>query len=91
MVTTTDEILLIWRFAERGYNYALRQQQPSGEVVVSEYEPISLERQLVVWDGECGFCRIWVEHWWRLTGESVDYATFQEAADYFPQIPREDF
>lgn len=48
-------------------------------------------KPLMIFDGQCGFCRIWIEYWKRLTGEQVDYAPYQEAAGRFPEIPRENF
>ncbi len=47
--------------------------------------------KLLIFDGHCGFCRIWIEYWKKLTGERIDYAPYQEVADRFPQIPREAF
>ena len=44
---------------------------------------------LLIYDGKCGFCRIWIDYWKRLTGERIDYAPSQEAASRFPQIPPE--
>ena len=35
------------------------------------------EWPVLVFDGECGFCRVWVEYWKRLTGERVEYVAFQ--------------
>jgi predicted DCC family thiol-disulfide oxidoreductase YuxK len=46
---------------------------------------------LVIFDGDCHFCRRWIERWRELTGGAVEYAPFQEAAERFPEIPREDF
>ena len=46
---------------------------------------------LLIFDGECDFCRIWVEYWKLRTGGLVAYAPFQEAASQFPDIPPEDF
>ncbi|MEY2482382.1 MAG: hypothetical protein QOK24_910 [Verrucomicrobiota bacterium] len=46
---------------------------------------------LVVFDGDCNFCRRWIERWREMTRGAVDYAPFQEAAARFPEIPREDF
>src|SRR5579864_78075 len=46
---------------------------------------------LMVFDGECGFCRIWIGYWKRLTSDQVDYAPYQEVAGRFPEIPRENF
>jgi predicted DCC family thiol-disulfide oxidoreductase YuxK len=48
-------------------------------------------KPLVVFDGDCNFCRRWVERWREITRGAVDYAPFQEAAARFPEIPREDF
>ena len=45
----------------------------------------------LLFDGDCGFCRLWVEYWRRLTGSQVEYAPFQEAASRFPDTPRENF
>jgi predicted DCC family thiol-disulfide oxidoreductase YuxK len=42
----------------------------------------------MLWDGDCGFCRFWIERWKRLTHGRVDYAPNQEiAAERFPEIP----
>jgi predicted DCC family thiol-disulfide oxidoreductase YuxK len=49
------------------------------------------DNPLVVYDGSCGFCRIWIQYWAELTGGRLDYAPSQEVGDRFPQIPREAF
>src|SRR5271170_3213655 len=36
------------------------------------------EQPLVIFDGHCGFCRIWVEYWKALTRGRVDYQASQE-------------
>ena len=41
---------------------------------------------LLVFDGDCGFCRIWVHYWRRLTGDRVSYAPYQEVSQQFPQV-----
>jgi hypothetical protein len=46
---------------------------------------------LLIYDGRCGFCRIWIDYWKRLTGEHVDFAPSQEVGDRFPQIPPKAF
>ena len=48
-------------------------------------------RPLLIYDGDCGFCRSWIARWRSLTGETVDYLPYQEAAAEFPAIPVEDF
>ncbi len=46
---------------------------------------------LLVFDGDCGFCRTWVDYWKGLTSDRVYYAPFQEVGERFPQVPREEF
>src|SRR5438874_12998135 len=48
-------------------------------------------KPLIIWDGECHFCRRWIERWREITRDAVDYATSQESAERFPEIPRERF
>ena len=49
------------------------------------------ENPLLVYDGDCSFCRAWIERWRALTGPRVQYAPFQEVAGQFPEIPRQNF
>lgn len=46
---------------------------------------------MLVFDGECRFCALWIRRWQQITGDAVDYAPFQsaEVAGRFPEIPRE--
>jgi predicted DCC family thiol-disulfide oxidoreductase YuxK len=48
-------------------------------------------KPLMIWDGDCHFCRLWIERWREITAAEVDYETYQAAADRFPEIPREQF
>ena len=48
-------------------------------------------RPLLIFDGDCGFCRAWIARWRQLTGGAVDYAPYQQVAGQFPRIPREAF
>src|SRR5437763_4513928 len=48
-------------------------------------------KPLMIWDGECHFCRHWIERWCEITAGEVDYAPYQEIAERFPEIPREQF
>src|SRR5436305_1424300 len=48
-------------------------------------------KPLMIWDGECHFCRRWIERWREITEGEVEYAPFQEVAERFPEIPREQF
>ena len=45
----------------------------------------------MIWDGECYFCKRWIERWREITGGAVEYETYQEVADRFPEIPRDQF
>ena len=46
---------------------------------------------LLIYDGDCPFCRFWVERWKHRTGTAVSFAPYQEAARQFPEIPLERF
>jgi predicted DCC family thiol-disulfide oxidoreductase YuxK len=48
-------------------------------------------RPILIFDGDCGFCRRWIERWKSETGDAVDYAPSQEVAGRFPEIPVEAF
>src|SRR5438034_4863878 len=48
-------------------------------------------KPLLIWDGECHFCKLWIERWREITAGKVDYAIYQEVADRFPEIPRDEF
>ena len=48
-------------------------------------------KPLMIWDGECHFCKRWIERWREVTDGKVDYVTYQEAANRFPEIPVEQF
>lgn len=50
-----------------------------------------MTRPLVVFDGACGFCRMWIERWREMTGDSVDYRPSSEVAADFPEISQEEF
>ena len=50
-------------------------------------------KPLLIYDGECNFCKFWILRWQRCTRERVDYAASQEEqiAERFPEIPRARF
>ncbi|HVA66001.1 MAG TPA: lipase maturation factor family protein [Elusimicrobiota bacterium] len=50
-----------------------------------------MKRPVLVFDGDCGFCRRWVWRWQSLTGDKVEYASYQSAGARFPQIAPERF
>jgi predicted DCC family thiol-disulfide oxidoreductase YuxK len=46
---------------------------------------------LLVFDGDCRFCRFWIERCRVLTGDLVRYEPSQTEAAHLPEIPAEDF
>ncbi|MDB6175848.1 MAG: hypothetical protein JWL59_5159 [Chthoniobacteraceae bacterium] len=49
------------------------------------------QRPLLIFDGECNFCRHWIARWQEMTGSRVDYRPYQEVGTEFPEIPQEAF
>lgn len=49
------------------------------------------ERPLVIYDGDCSFCRFWLLRLRRGVGDRADYAPSQRVAAEFPEIPQEHF
>jgi predicted DCC family thiol-disulfide oxidoreductase YuxK len=52
-------------------------------------EPSTAPIPVLVYDGGCGFCRIWIDYWRRLTGNRIEYIASRDVGDRFPQIPPE--
>jgi predicted DCC family thiol-disulfide oxidoreductase YuxK len=50
-------------------------------------------KPLMIFDGDCNFCRRWIARWQQATGDRVDYLPFQHPTvpEHFPEIPREQF
>src|SRR5262245_51251805 len=50
-------------------------------------------KPLLVFDGDCDFCRRWIVRWRFATGDQVDYVPFQnpEITERFPEIKRASF
>jgi predicted DCC family thiol-disulfide oxidoreductase YuxK len=51
----------------------------------------SLDRPLLIFDGDCSFCKAWIHYAQALTGDRILYAPYQDAASSFPHIPKEQF
>ncbi len=49
------------------------------------------DKPVLIYDGDCGFCCLWVARWSPLTEEAVVYRSSQEAGDKYPQISPERF
>jgi predicted DCC family thiol-disulfide oxidoreductase YuxK len=50
-------------------------------------------RPVVVFDGECGFCRVWIDRWHERAGDRIEFIPYQDpsVADRFPNVPRQAF
>ncbi len=48
-------------------------------------------KPLLAFDGDCGFCRRWINLWQRITKDAIEYAPYQQVSGLFPQIPVEKF
>ena len=54
-------------------------------------DALSQQAPTLIYDGDCSICRYWVAYWRELTGGSVVFRAFQEAAAEYPAIPRQAF
>lgn len=52
---------------------------------------VQASRPILIYDGDCGVCRNWVNYWQALTGASVEFRPYQHAAADFPHIPLDAF
>ncbi len=48
-------------------------------------------KPMLVYDGDCGFCKLWIARWREITAGRIDYEPLQEAAARFPEVPRAEF
>jgi len=50
-------------------------------------------RPVVVFDGECGFCRVWIDRWRARAGDRIEFLPYQDpsVAGRFPTVPRPAF
>ncbi len=49
------------------------------------------KKPVLIYDGDCGFCRLWIARWSPLTEEEVVYRPSQEVGENYPQISPEYF
>jgi len=49
------------------------------------------ERPLLIFDGDCGFCRLWIERWRAITGDRVEYRASQDLGPEFADVPAAEF
>lgn len=48
-------------------------------------------KPVLIFDGDCNFCRKWIYRWTLQTGDAVRYEPWQQAAVHYPGIPAADF
>lgn len=48
-------------------------------------------KPVLVWDGDCGFCKYWITRWKKVTAGSIAFYPYQEVASQFPDIPLKEF
>jgi predicted DCC family thiol-disulfide oxidoreductase YuxK len=46
---------------------------------------------MLIFDGDCSFCRRWIARWHNLTGDAIEYQPYQRVGERFPHIARENF
>ena len=46
---------------------------------------------ILIWDGQCGFCKFWKTRWQRKTGAKIQFKTYQECGEDFSDIPLKEF
>ena len=56
-----------------------------------ESKDAELAKPLLLFDGDCDFCRRWIARWKQVTGDRVEYAPFQEVGTRLPEIPKAPF
>ncbi len=45
-----------------------------------------ISKPLLVYDGDCEFCCLWIKRWRHLTKDRIDYAPYQQVYQEFPEI-----
>jgi lipase maturation factor 1 len=49
------------------------------------------KRPLVIYDGDCDYCGLWITRWRKRLGDKLDFAAFQDVWEQYPHIPRDNF
>ena len=53
--------------------------------------PQKVKKPVLIYDGDCGFCRLWIAHCSTLTKGEVNYCSSQDVGKNYPQISPELF
>lgn len=43
-------------------------------------------KPLMIWDGDCGFCKYWIIQWEGMTKDKIEYIPYQQVQEDFPDI-----
>lgn len=49
-----------------------------------------INKPVMIFDGDCDFCRHWIDRWHKVTGSAVIYKPYQEILARYPQVTEED-
>lgn len=44
------------------------------------------DKSMMVWDGDCGFCKYWIIRWQKVTGTRIEYVPYQQVHELFKDI-----
>jgi hypothetical protein len=80
-----------WNIADSEVNVKLPRSLNSCQPAIGTMVQQLPERPILVFDGDCSFCRAWVEYWKQNTADRVFYAPYQQIGDRFPDIPHHEF
>lgn len=50
-----------------------------------------INKPVLVYDGDCDFCKYWIYRWKHITKDRIDYFPYQEICKNFPEIPVSEF
>ncbi|HKK16049.1 MAG TPA: lipase maturation factor family protein [Gammaproteobacteria bacterium] len=53
--------------------------------------PDNNKKPRLIYDGDCGICRYWVNYWRCLTRDTVDYVPYQQVHEEYPDISQDEF
>ncbi len=54
----------------------------------TSYKP---KDNILIWDGDCGFCKFWKTRWEKQTEGIIQFKTYQNYAENFKDIPKKEF
>ena len=58
---------------------------------MSDISNQSMIKPLLIYDGDCGFCRRWIVRWQFMTGDKVRYEPYQKVGEQYPHIAPDSF